>query len=890
LREKDQGAGNRREFDRARVLIGSVQENQTTMKSNLLKEDQSTVAMTSDRTAVEAKPPDLQLPTQNTAASTVLPNQDIVDLLSRWQKVDDGTITTATTGQIDAFTIPDQFFSITQVARKLEGYQGIKGTFRVKILVNGNPSQQGILMMRYIPQATAGGMLTNLRNADLVTKTQVPTVRLYINDTSEVEMEVPFISPNLFHDLMTGGADWGVVYFDVESPLKCGLAGSNTCSYTVMMCMDPSSVQLYNPTYNLAPFPLPIAFRAGESDVIMNKMKTFSRKKGAPSEGAAESTGSVSRALTLVSAGARAVGGLIPTLSAVVMPVSWAAGVASRIVSAFGYSKPLADGAPLRNTNGIDWYHPNCDGVTIAQNLGTTSMNKVEGLPGFAGSAVDEMSLSYLVQKETYHTQFNWAHDTTAGTPLLQIPLRPNYFQTTIVGPPLRSLAGPLGYLSNFFWYYHGAILLTLRFSKTARHQGRMVVVFYPGNLSSDPGYANAAYAPQEIIDISTGNEWTFKFPYTSQKYYEKCSVQYGRVLIYVMNELTGDSTVADNIDCLVYVSAEENFEYALPRVNNGVIISPGVDEVVMNKSGAFQRKAVHVTVGNTKSTDQGDDYAKYCQGERILSIKQLLAAPREPTFLDATLVQFYRMRPFTIGISVDNTAPNTGDWSGDPWSQFAPLYAYSRGGVVLGTWVGNNDANHLWWIQPNNDSSTKPWSTAISAPGSYTNARKVPENIMYSSVYVPQYTQNQCRLNRVSSARGGIGTPEPVDQYSSQTLVYLASRSGAFTSLPKIFRSAADDTQFGFFLGVPPYAIGDQTITEAPPAPLQDVACSMLSLEVDKGPFPHMVDPAHSPSASTDIPMWARKKQDPVPGKKTTGLVPASADAGNSPFRINRL
>lgn len=876
--EKDQGPPTQAEFHQARPswaprLISQDSIQQT--KTSAPVEDQSTIAMTSDRTSVVAQMPNLELPKTSLAPSTILPNQDILDVLSRWQVVDSGVITTATTGQIDAFTIPDQFFALPQISRKLEGYQGIRGTFRVKILVNGNTAQQGIVMMRYIPLALVGGMLTNLRNANLITKTQVPTVRLYLNDTSEMEMEIPFISPNLFHDLMNGAGDWGVVYFDVESPLKTGATGSSSCSYTVLMCMDPSTVELLNPTYNVAPFPMS-AYRA--DGIIMNKMKMTTRRK---TEAQAAASGPLSSALSLVSAGAKAAGSLVPSLSAVTMPISWVAAVGSKTLSAFGYSKPMDDKAVQRTLGTTNPYFANCDGIQTATNAGIIMGNQVQCLPGFAGSSADEMSLSYLVSRETYHTQFNWADDTTQGTAMLEIPMRPTYFQTILVGPPVSTLAGPLGYLTNFFYYYHGSIKLTFRFAKTERHQGRMVVAFYPGTtITSDPGYANIAYAPQEVIDIATGSEWTFTFPYTSQKYYEQCGTQYGRVIVYVMNELSGDSTVANNIDCLVYVSAEPDFEFAFPRVNNGSIVSPGVDEgIIKNKAGKFQRKHVHVTVGNSSTTDQGVEYAAVCQGEKILSIKQLLMVPCQVPLLISTANQYYKMRPFTIGVTTDATAAGTGEWAGDTWSQFAPLYAMSRGGLILSVGEGTTQLDHCWWVQPNVNDDTASITGSNTAPGSLTAARRSISRDKYSSVYVPQYTQNQCRLNRVSTWRAATGTPEPVDQYSARSLLYLAGRNAAFSTMPDIYRAAADDTQLGFFLGVPPYSVGTQTTPmEQPPAPSSPPA--FVPVDGEEATPPNLPSSAvSSPSSLTTATLWGRKTPATSQERKTTG--PSAKAAG---------
>jgi hypothetical protein len=500
------------------------------------------------------------------------------------------------------------------------------------------------------------------------------------------------------------------------------------------------------------------------------------------------------------------------------------------------------------------------------------------------------MSLSYLLSRETYHTQFNWDETTAQGVALLTIPLRPNYFQTVILGPPVSTLAGPLGYLSNFFYYYHGSIRLTLRFAKTERHQGRIAVVFYPGNLTADPGYSHIAYAPQEVIDISTGSEWTFTFPYTSQQYYTKMSDQYGLMVVYVVNELTGDSTVANNVDCLIYVSADPEFEYAFPRVNNGAIVSPGVDapappvanrepaprgggdEIIRCKSAKFQRKHVHVTVGNTQTTPQGTEYAGVCIGERVLSLKQLLLVPCEVTFLETSLDPYYEMRAFTIGVTTDNTAAGTAEWAGDRWSQFAPLYAFSRGGMVLHFICDKDGSEFQTWVQPNFNLDTASFRARLTAPGSSTSARKAFATNKYLSLYVPQYSQNQCRLNRVSTWRGGVGVPEPVDQYSAQTLTYLECRTGAFTGFPHIYRAAADDTQLGFFLGVPPYNLGSQSTLDTPvPAPLAPVSATFAAGEEALPPNPPCAA-LDSPSLGPSPQGWGRKTPATSQDRNTTG------------------
>ena len=832
-----------------RGRIADSDKTTTTPVSN----DSSLTVINTGKDTIQPVPVAPMAPTIPVGPSTINKNEGILDFLSRPILVDQGTITTATTGTFYNLVIPDAYFSQNLVARKLEGFQGIRGTMVVRLLVSGQSGQQGIVGMYYVPQAVVSGFLVSIRTADNVHASQLPRAECYIGSEDGCEMIIPFVGPNLYHSLMSGAGDWGVVYIRMYSDLKVG-TGSNSCNFSIYVNMLPETIELFNPTYNLSPFPM-LGSRGkvfhGEQKGDHCSSKAPMRKKRTPpsdKEAAASGEGKITKALSTASSVATVAGLAIPELLPIAEVAAWALGVSAKLTSYFGWSKPRNESPTTIVHDIANRYGQNFDGVSIACSLGASSQNKVDVIPGFAGNNIDEHALDYLLTKYTWLSVTSLDDTAPAGAVTYTKPLRPNAMKITNAGPPVNFSGGPVGYMADMFQMYHGNFKMRMRISKTPYHEGRLAVVFYPG-LTSPPSYDLSAYANQDIIDLSEGMEWEFTFPYCSQQYYLPIDTAYGVVAVYVVNPIVAPSIASNTIQINYEWAADAGFEYAFPRATQMSVYSPTVTSVEEDHEGnadhcvmaaGFQKKKIMTTIGASKTSDQDVDYARACIGEKIMSIKQLLLMRQRPIVngIGTVAGSYYRFRPFTIGIAKGDTiATDWADFSGDYISLFAPCFAYSRGGVEIGFSVPQAGGQLMMsYITPNYDNILEPASKTTSPPTNYNACRSPELGPLTGVVYCPQYGYNVSRLNRVSLAIGNTGTFEPNDQWSSPVILWLET---SIVKTPLVWRNAADDYQLGCFLGVPNWIIGTNSNDPAP-APSQDVTLPVSSSIPSNAVAPH--------------------------------------------------
>lgn len=129
----------------------------------------------------------------------------IKQFLGRPQICPAGTIiwTTAQTANTDLMTmnIPSSMISTPMYADKLEGFLGFRATMVFKVQSNAQRFSSGILLISVIPASGhVSSTRTALITANLALKSQLPSVRMNIAETDEVEIRVPFTSPELYYN------------------------------------------------------------------------------------------------------------------------------------------------------------------------------------------------------------------------------------------------------------------------------------------------------------------------------------------------------------------------------------------------------------------------------------------------------------------------------------------------------------------------------------------------------------------------------------------------------------------------------------------------------------------------------------------------------------------
>lgn len=805
-----------------------------------------------------------KIPESLIASGTTHCHQEIQQFLEKPVDIASNDISTASTGLLLTVNLPEDVISVPVYAQKLYGFQGIRGTIRLRLTLSANPFQQGRLILAFMPQGQVPGVNPKLRLLNLQTITQLPHVEIDIACQQEVDLCIPYTNPYGFYNLVTDQGHWGQAYLYVYSPLKVGSGGSNTVGYTLFASFE-EDLMLVNPTLFTAP-PGHLLERAkarkrtpttknvaaqrsttlyanyqmilpkARRPIKSNKYQLVGRGQDPVQEEATKTAtgGSISKALAGVTTVAK-LASAVPGLNIVAAPVQWASSIAGGLASALGWSKPRFD-CPfgMHITTNQSGFAANVDGQSSSMPLALSCLNRVQVLPGFAGSNVDEMSFSHLLPIPAWAQTINWATSATTGTILYSKSLAPKNWEISLLdGTVPYQTTYPLSLLARAFSFYRGTIRHRIKLVKTQYHKGKLLIVFLPGVTSAVPSLEDTAYLHRSIIDLTEGNEMEFEFPFTSPLAYLDNDTPYGQVIIMVVNELVAPSTCANNIDMLLEVSGSPDFEFMCPREAGLYPFIPSSvyapmprekekehrSELVASFQSAVKKtdteKSAPCVVAPTMSVGCAEVDsptllpAVFCAGERMLSLLQLVKAQKYQTAFTAGVgttplpaARYWNVRPWATTVVTTDGANNVQMLGamGDDLNWVQACFAYSRGGVRFGyNQTGEQQvasvafglvtsANLNPLININLGTYTEPGSRRIGVMSGVS-----------ALVEVPQYLQLHSRLNRM----GAYGHLEPLDTYSPK--VFLRVKQSAARTPDYLMRSAADDYQCGMFIGTPP-------------------------------------------------------------------------------------
>lgn len=742
------------------------------------------------------------------SATRVGYNQGINEFMAKPVVAYSGVWSNQTAGSVlSDVAIPNDVLTQLVYQYKTQGFLGFRAKAVLKVQVNGNKFQAGRLLVVFIPQGNVTDTYPGMRIRSLIAATQLPRVELDLSTDTEVTMEVPYISPTPYYNLDDNTGPHGRVYIMVYSPLATGL-GSTSVGVTLWVHFE--DVELVAPA----------AF-AQMADVRPSRRK----KNPTELEQAANSRGPISGGLRLLSQAASSFAA-VPLLSSVAGKASWALECISGAVSAFGYSKPTSEAVSTKIQTTFQFHTQNFNGEDYFPVMGMDGTNKMSVLPGFAGTDVDEMSLSHLLQIPAYFDNFSWALTDAANTNLYSTTIHPNAFITNaIVNLWSTRDCPPVSYFTSFFEFWRGSFVITLKVIKTTFHSGRLLIVYNPS--SSLPSVTDSAYCFREIIDIRDTSEFRFVIPYVATTQYRPSNTMSGLEVtdgigvfgVYVLNELVGPDTVSSAVDILLEVAAGPDYEVMFPRPHGmAPIITSGwqaqMADVAPSKISAQSessrpdRNQEVVAVGSSSIVPPAIEPALYCVGERVNSILQLMKRYTIWVNLAATTTTRFAIdfRPFTSGYCYTaNPVALITDPTGDYYSMFAPCFAYGRGSVriavVLPPAVHQTKDQGYVAIYPSTGTATIQDSSAqLTKVGCAVNFQPAVGDILPSGCTIPPYQQLHTRLLRPTTSL----TVEPVDIYSTRVRAQIGTTDNSAAGKGLLFRAAGDDLTFGYFLGTP--------------------------------------------------------------------------------------
>jgi hypothetical protein len=538
----------------------------------------------------------------------------ILDFLARPESLKSIPLNNATVkGSIlGTFNVPNDILPVMK-RDKIVGFKNFRADVNLQVRVNTNPMVCGRIIVGYFTpnqfNRANSGFLTNgygMFNS-LTSMTACPHVEIDLASGESLGFKIPYISP-LSHwdmtqidpsdedlkDYPTTMIMFVVAYTDISVP-------SGAASLQLFVGLD--NVDLSFPTF-------PTRELLGVQNVIaaeliskgMDSSAALQFSKRIPRNTRIEQQGFLSSIIGVAGKIANVVSPLtdgIPIIGGVVSAAGKIAEPAAQIASAFGFSKELVNCEPSPREIIFNRYAQNVDGVDTSRVFALSHCNTLKNDAAELVTGQDEMSFAYMFGRSEYFQSFYWDSQLNpAGASLVKFLVDPMicdqdfgivpYIGGNIQPPADIIVPTHLAYLSHMHYYWRGSLKYTFKFAKTAFHIGRVRIMWLPGD--QDPNYdpqvtydvnsPEASYFLQQVVDLRDTNEVVFTVPFSSNRPFNTCVgaafaanthpdySSNGTVLVQALTNLSAPSSVAQKIQCVIEISAGDDFELAVFKGN----------------------------------------------------------------------------------------------------------------------------------------------------------------------------------------------------------------------------------------------------------------------------------------------------------------------------------
>lgn len=523
----------------------------------------------------------------------------IKDFLSRPIIISTGLWSSATVTETQLYTanFPEVLIANSMYQEKLRGFVGLRATLVIKVQVNSQPFQQGRLMLQYFPYAQYMPNRVALVNATLQGRSGCPRTDLDLSVGTEIEMRIPYVSPHVYYNLITGQGSFGAIYLVVYSQLRDQVTGTGSVEYTVWAHLEDVDVQYptgANVFTGSAPNFASIGQQMSEGKFTESDMRTLWNSKAyekqpdkifaqvASEIKEMKEQGTISSGIGQVSEGLNTMS-KIPILGNMFTRPAWISAQTANIFKILGFSKPTTQSLPceskLRGQNRM----ANFDGADTSHKMALSAQNEIETKSGLAGTSADEMDLSHVLSIPNFWDRFTWATGDATNAILWDnfvTPFKVKPFSSTITN---RFRCTHMGYVANSHGYWRGSIVYTFKFVKTQFHSGRLRISFIPFyfNNTISTGVPDVSRTQKVIVDLRTSTEVSFTVPYVSSRPWMYSirpesswlgttnALMYnavtGIVRVEVLNQLVAANNVFQSIDAIVEVSGGPDLTFAAP-------------------------------------------------------------------------------------------------------------------------------------------------------------------------------------------------------------------------------------------------------------------------------------------------------------------------------------
>lgn len=456
-----------------------------------------------------------------------------------------------------------EFFSDSVIANKIANFPYFRGNLRVKIMVNCSPFYYGAMLAYYTPLTR--DVITNTgTSVDLIRKSQFPHIWIHPQTSTGGEMLLPFFYPQNYLNLTS--------LADVQRMGSIALTEYDQLTTANSSLSNGCTIQIY----------------AWCEDAILTGATTKAILQAGPVLYDEYGDGPVSAPAAALTKWARYFEN-IPVIGRFATATRIGSSAVSAIAKLFGWSNVpvIEDVKPIKNVPFHDLASAHISEPTTKFTLDPKAELTVS--PDVTGlGPEDELSISSLVQKESYLTSFMWNTTDVASTGYFNMAVTPCAFDrgTPTSAGTYKIGQTPMCWVAQKFHHWRGDIIFRFQVICTKFHQGRLRIAWDP--LSDFPNNTAASNVLlTRIVDIAEETDVEFRVPYMqplpwsdhgSANGYAHANYfgTTGGVISPQLNQtngvirvtcLTNLSAPVDtaSVRVLVYVRGAENLEFANP-------------------------------------------------------------------------------------------------------------------------------------------------------------------------------------------------------------------------------------------------------------------------------------------------------------------------------------
>jgi hypothetical protein len=541
-------------------------------------------------------------------------NIDLPRFLSRPVRIANFTwLESDAVGTIRSFYPWQLYFNDASIKYKLNNFAFIQCDLHVKVLINASPFYYGAMICNYQPlhALTPSTIQNDTATRWFIPQSQRPHIWISPQENKAGTLKLPFFYHKNFIDVQTSQdtQDMGQLNFINYTVLDSanGISGAGVSIQVFAWC---ENVKLSGPSVGLAM----------QSDEY--------------------GSGVVSAPATAIANGARWFES-IPVIGRFATATRIGASAVSAVASLFGWTNVpvIEDTRPYRPSA-----FPQLATTTIgfpAEKLTIDPKNELTVDPSVLGmDTLDEMTISSIVQRESYITTATWTTANNVDDILFSSLVTPVLLDTD-AATNAKVYFIPMSWLTPMFKHWRGDIIFRFRFVASPFHKGRVRISYDPsGYAGANIINTTASYNTvlTHIVDLGSENDVELRIPYQQSTSYQQVQNSFtsanwstsaspsfirnkafdnGTIVLRVQTALTAPVGTSI-VPIMVFARAAENFEFANPN-NQPLTLStfpPQADEIVDNPSSTVLGTGVPIVHPDRNLINFG---------EQIKSMRQLL-------------------------------------------------------------------------------------------------------------------------------------------------------------------------------------------------------------------------------------------------------------------------